>query len=55
MLGGLDLISVSKRKLRKSINVVLQNPYINENESIRNNLLGVSAFDEPGSLSTSQL
>jgi len=36
---------VSKRRLRKSINVVLQNPYINENETIRNNLLGLCSIE----------
>jgi len=34
-------LSLTKKQLRQSINVVLQNPYFNENDTIRNNLLGI--------------
>lgn len=33
----------SKKHLRKSINVVLQNPYINADATIKDNLLGIDA------------
>ena len=41
MLDGHDLKECSKKNLRSSINVVLQNPYINENATIKSNLLGI--------------
>jgi ABC-type multidrug transport system fused ATPase/permease subunit len=34
---------MSVDSLRNGMNVVLQNPYINENESVRRNLLGIKA------------
>jgi len=37
---------ISKRNLRKSINVVLQNPFINENETIRQNLQSNKSEEE---------
>jgi ABC-type multidrug transport system fused ATPase/permease subunit len=42
LIDGDDIKSMSKENLRKSINVVLQNPYINENDTIKRNLLGSS-------------
>ena len=41
MLDEHDLKECSKKNLRSSINVVLQNPYINENATIKSNLLGI--------------
>lgn len=41
MVDGNDLKKCSKKNLRSSINVVLQNPYINENATIKSNLLGI--------------
>jgi len=41
LIDGHNILSLTKRQLRQSINVVLQNPYFNENDTIRNNLLGI--------------
>lgn len=41
LVDGQNILSLSKKQLRQSINVVLQNPYFNENDTIRNNLLGI--------------
>lgn len=46
LIDGKNLKSCTKQHLRNSINVVLQNTYINENESIRVNLLGIEADSE---------
>lgn len=43
LIGGRSIQSLSKKQIRKNLTVVLQNPYINENESVRNNLLGYDA------------
>jgi ABC-type multidrug transport system fused ATPase/permease subunit len=43
LVDGNDLTKYSKKHLRKSINVVLQNPYINVDATIKDNLLGIDA------------
>lgn len=37
------MINFSKKQIRENVTVVHQNPYVNESESIRNNLLGFDA------------
>ena len=46
MIDGRDIKSCTKQNLRNSVNVVLQNTYINENESVKVNLLGINADSE---------
>lgn len=53
VIDGKNITTCPKSWLRKSINVVLQNPYINENESIRVNLVGINA-DETDRLDASR-
>ena len=45
---------LSKQFLRSNINVVLQNPYINESDTIRSNLIGIEDGQKP-SVSDSRL
>ena len=45
MIDGQDILSLTKKQLRQSMNVVLQNPYFNENDTIKNNLLGIDQGD----------
>lgn len=52
LLDGRNILSLTKKQLRQSINVVLQNPYFNENDTIRNNLLGIDDGTSPGAKSS---
>lgn len=45
LIDGQNILSLTKKQLRQSMNVVLQNPYFNENDTIRNNLLGIDQSD----------
>ena len=46
MLGKHNIRAISKSNLREGMNVVLQNPYVNENETIRKNLDFENKFSE---------
>lgn len=48
LIDGVSISNMSKDTLRKSMNIVLQNPYIDENESVRTNLQG-QMFDKVSS------
>ena len=41
LIDGHNIASMTKKNLRQNMNVVLQNPYFNENDTIKNNLLGI--------------
>lgn len=41
LVNGVDLSLLTKEQLRKNMNVVLQNPYVNEGETVKQNLLGI--------------
>ena len=45
MIDGQNILSLTKKQLRQNMNVVLQNPYFNENDTIKNNLLGIDQGD----------
>lgn len=46
LLDGINIKTLSKQELRKNIAVVLQNPYINPNESVKDKLLGTEEEGE---------
>ena len=43
LIDDVDITHISRTNLREGMNVVLQNPYINEADTVKSNLLGISS------------